>query len=252
MQLEYPSTRATFLLLLLLALQAIPLNAGDLDRSRPEICRSWPQNRLRVGVTLQSRRFILEAKGETQRISTPAVPGARFVYHRTFGLSLDVAEPIALFHTSTANVCVVERRPETAAFLRIPVFFVGRTGQSLDDLKADAQRAAFAPSESLSAGENFGEVQFYLRKGASRFDDIRPFFVCGLPGVLLCEDYCPGDAASFAESLVSRVVQKAEGAPSASMSGHAAAIARQPSSALTPAQSGGAAAAAFAPGQVRG
>src|SRR5262249_3046725 len=144
------------------------------------------------------------------RISAPAVPSARFVYHRTFGLSLDVAEAIALFTTSAANVCVVERAPRAAALLRIPVFFVGRTGQSLDELKADAERAAFAPSERLSAGEIFGEVRFFLRKGASRFDEIRPFFICGLPGLMLCEDYCPGDAAALAESLVSRVVQTAD------------------------------------------
>jgi hypothetical protein len=216
MRLEYSPIRGTLWLVLVLALQAISQDALGSDRIIPEICRKWPQSRLLVGVALQARRFVLEAKGEAQKLSTPPVPGTRFVYHRTFGLSLDIAEPIALFHTGAANVCVVERGPRTAQLLRIPVFFVGRTGQSLDELKEDAQRAAFAPSARLSAGESFGEVRFFLRKGASRFDEIRPFFICGLPGLMLCEDYCPGDAAAYVESLVGSVVQEADGFPPSS------------------------------------
>ncbi len=232
MHLEFPPARAAVWLALVLALQAISPDALGLDRDIPEICRKWPQSRLLVGTALQSRRFILQAKGEIQRLSTLSAPDARFVYHRTFGLSLDVAEPIALFYTSAVNVCVVERVPRTAALLRIPVFFIGRPGQSLDELEADAQRVAFAPSARLSAGESFGEVRFYLRKGASRFDEIRPFFICGLPGLILCEGYCPGDIAAFAQSLVSSVVQKAEGSASASPGGSAAAIPENPSSPL--------------------
>jgi hypothetical protein len=232
MRIEALSIRVTFWLALALAPQVISRSAFGLDRSIPEICQKWPQSRLRVGTALQSRRFVLEAKGETVRLSTPSVPGPRFVYHRTFGLSLDVPEPIALFHTGSANVCVVERGPQTAPALRIPVFFVGRTGQSLDELKEDAQRAAFAPSALLSAGEDFGDVRFFLRKGASRFDEIRPFFICGLPGVILCEDYCPGDIVGFAASLAGNVVDKAEGPSPSGTSGNAAAILQHSSSAL--------------------
>jgi hypothetical protein len=219
MRLQFPPVRGALWLILVLALHAIPQDALGLDRSIPEICRKWPQNRLLIGTALQSRRFILEAKGETQRISALAAPGPRFVYHRTFGLSLDVAEPIALFYTDAPNVCVVERAPQTAKLLRIPVFFVGRSGQSLDELKEDAQRASFAPSALLSAGESFGEVRFYLRRGASRFDEIRPFFMCGLPGLMLCEDYCPGDGAAFVESLIGSVAEKAEASPPPASSG---------------------------------
>jgi hypothetical protein len=242
---EYSPIRGTLCLTLVLALLAIPQDAVGSDRNVPGICRKWPQNHLLVGAALQARRFVLEAKGETQRLSTPSVPGTRFVYHRTFGLSLDVAEPIALFYTSAPNVCVVERGPQTAKLLRIPVFFVGRAGQSLDELKADAERAAFAPSARLSAGESFGEVRFYLRKAASRFDEIRPFFACGLPGVMLCEDYCPGDAAAYVESLVSSVVEKAEGLPPPGT------IPQHPSSANAPARPEGAGAAASMPSQIR-
>jgi hypothetical protein len=235
MHLEYPPIRRALWLVLVLTLGVVPQNVLGSDRRIPEICKKWPQSRLLIGTALQSRRFVLEAKGEAQRISAPPALGARFVYHRTFGLSLDVAEPIALFYTNTANVCVVERGPQTANLLRIPVFFVGRTGQSLDELKADAQRAAFAPSALLSPGESFGEVRFYLRKGASRFDEIRPFFVCGLPGLMLCEDYCPGDAVAFVETLVSSVVQKAGESPPGNTGASGAAIHRPASPALSPA-----------------
>jgi hypothetical protein len=233
MRIEVLSIRVTVWLALALALQVISQSAFGFDRSMPEVCRKWPQSRLLVGTALQSRRFVLEAKGETLKLSTPSVPGPRFVYHRTFGLSLDVPESIALFRTGSANVCVVERGPQTAPLLRIPVFFVGRIGQSLDELKEDAQRAAFAPSALLSAGEDFGNVRFFLRKGASRFDEIRPFFICGLPGVILCEDYCPGDIAAFAASLAGSVVEQAEGPSPSSASGNAAAILQHSSSALT-------------------
>jgi hypothetical protein len=236
MHLQYSPIRGTLWLVLVLALQAIPQHALGSDRSVPEICRKWPQSRLLVGIALQARRFVLEAKGEAQKLSTPLVPGTRFVYHRTFGLSLDIAEPIALFHTGAANACVIERGPRTAQLIRIPVFFVGRSGQSLDELEADAQRAAFAPSARLSAGESFGEVRFFLRKGASRFDEIRPFFICGLPGLMLCEDYCPGDAAAYVESLVSSVVQEADGLPHSSASPGAAAISQGTLSARASAQ----------------
>jgi hypothetical protein len=236
MHLKFPVIRGVIWLIFVLAVQVIAQNAFGLDRSIPEICSKWPQNRLLVGSALQSRRFVLEAKGEVQRLSAARVAGTRFVFHRTFGLSLDVPETIALFYTSATNVCVVERGSPAANLLRIPVFFVGRAGQSLDELKADAQRAAFAQSALLSAGESFGEVRFYLRKGASRFDEIRPFFACGLPGLMLCEDYCPGDAAAFVESLVSSVVEKAEAATPPNSSGNAAAIPQSISSANLPHQ----------------
>jgi hypothetical protein len=236
MHLKFPAIHGAIWLIFVLAAQVIAQNAFGSDRSIPEICSKWPQNRLLVGSALQSRRFVLEAKGEVQKLPATRGAGARFVYHRTFGLSLDVPEAIALFSTRTGNVCVVERGPPASNLLRIPVFFVGRAGQSLDDLKADAQRVAFAPSALLSAGESFGEVRFYLRKGASRFDEIRPFFRCGLPGLMLCEDYCPGDAAAFVESLVGSVVQKTDAAPSPSGSSSAAAMSQIASSANLPRQ----------------
>ena len=171
-----------------------------------EACRRWPQNRLIVDGGLQSRRFTLEARGESEEAPILEA-GARKMFHRTFILSLDIAEPIALFHTRAQNTCIVARDKEKSVPLKIPVFFVGRAGQSGDDLKAGADRVAFTPSKPLGDSEDFAEVRFYLRTGGSYFGDIRPFFACGLPGIMLCEDTCPGDTLTLARSLVDWVVK---------------------------------------------
>src|SRR5258706_953080 len=91
--------------------------------------------------------------------------------------------------------------------LKIPVFFVGSLGESLDDLEYYAVRAAFAPSESLNSGDNFTDVQFRLRRSGSRFSEIRPFFRCGLAGVMLCEDTCPNETLPLAASLINWAVK---------------------------------------------
>ncbi len=171
-----------------------------------EACRRWPQNRLIVDGGLQSRRFTLEARGESEEAPILEA-GARKMFHRTFILSLDIAEPIALFHTRAQNTCIVARDKEKSVPLKIPVFFVGRAGQSGDDLKAGADRVAFTPSKPLGDSEDFAEVRFYLRTGGSYFGDIRPFFACGLPCIMLCEDTCPGDTLTLARSLVDWVVK---------------------------------------------
>jgi hypothetical protein len=203
------SVRLIVWLAILMALPAavFPRNAMGADIGLPNACWRWPQNQLIVDGGLQSRHFMLEARGEAQAMPPSLGGGARKIYHRTFGLSLDVAEPIALFKTRSAKTCVIARDKEKTLPVRVPVFFVGRSGQSLDDLRADAERAAFAPSGALGAGKDFAEVTFYLRKGASRFSDIRPFFACGLPGLMLCEGYCPGDTQTLAGQLVDWVVK---------------------------------------------
>jgi hypothetical protein len=177
-------------------------------------CKRWPQNRLILG-DLQARRFILEPKGPVQEMPPLSASEKRSVFHRPFGLSLDLAEPIAMFYTVTSRTCVIARDQERSLPLRVPVFFVGRERQSLDDLKADAEMAAFALSSSLHDGGDFAAVQFHLRKGGSRFSDIRPFFACGLPGLLVCEGDCPGDSAMLAASLVNWVVSGANWPPPA-------------------------------------
>ncbi len=194
--------------LLIASAALLPRNAFCADRNPPGICRIWPQNRLIID-GLQSRRFMLEAASEAEPALSPLVVNGRKIYHRAFSLSLDVAEPIALFQDSPGKACSVARDNEKNAPLWIPVFFVGRAWQSADELKADAQRTAFAPSERLANGENFAEIQFYLRKGSWSFSDIRPFFACGKPGLMLCEGYCPGDSAALAESLIDSVVADA-------------------------------------------
>ena len=193
----------------LTAFAAFPLSGYALANGGgiANVCKDWPQNRL-IAEGLRSRRFMLEAAGEIQPLPASVEVPARMIFHRTFSLSLDLAEPLALFGRPRERTCFIARDREENRPLRIPVFFVGRPGQSPDDLQADAERAAFAPSDTLGDREDFSEVRFYLRKGSWSFNDVRPFFVCGKPGVMVCEGYCPGDASMIAESLVNAVVRK--------------------------------------------
>ncbi len=190
-----------------------PWSAAGGELNAPDICARWPQNRLIVGSGLQSRHFMLEAKGQAQQMPPFLDAGARQIYHRTFSFSLDEAKSIALYRTDAANTCVIARDMEKTLPFRVPVFFVGRAGQSAEDLKADAERTAFAPSASLAAGAEFTEVSFRLRKGGGSFDDIRPFFACGLAGLMLCEGYCPGDTPVLARLLAGWTIRGVEWRP---------------------------------------
>ncbi|MBI4725319.1 MAG: hypothetical protein HY765_10170 [Rhodomicrobium sp.] len=198
--------RRLFCLPVLLACAVVPpQQAAGVE---PDACETrWPENRLIVGTDLQARRFMLEAQGGSEL--TPPFPdaGLRMIYHRTFILSLDIAEPVALFKTDAPRTVLVARDKERSAPLHMPVFFVGRSGESLDDVKADAERVAFAQSGWLHDGDDFAEVNFRLRRGGSLFGDIKPFFICGLPGILLCKGYCPGDTVTLAASLVNWAVK---------------------------------------------
>jgi hypothetical protein len=159
-----------------------------------------------VGNDLQSRRFVLDARGNIELMPQSEAGGQRRIFHRTFILSLDVADSISLFYGGAPRSCVIGRDQERKQPLQVPVFFVGHVGESLDELKENAENVAFAPSESLNIGANFTDIGFRLRRGGSRFGDIRPFFRCGLPGLMLCESSCPGDSINIAASLVNSVV----------------------------------------------
>ncbi len=206
MALSLCPARSVFLLALFIASAALPpQHARCADRSPLETCKRWPQNRLIVD-GLQSRRFMLEASGEVKRMPSSVEVNGREIYHRSFSLSLDIPEPIALFQDSPGKVCSVARDTERNVPLWIPVFFVGRPWQSRAELKAGAERTVFAPSERLTDGGNFAEVQFYLKQGSWSFTDIRPFFACGKPGVMLCQGYCPGNSSILAQTLINSVV----------------------------------------------
>ncbi len=196
------------LLALIVCLAAIqPERASGNSGGAPDACLRWPQNRLVLGGDLQSRRFVLEPQGHAEL--TPSFPsaGERSIYHRTFSLSLDVAERISLFYGDKPKTCVILRDQERTKPLRMPVFFVGRARESVDELKENAESLAFAPSASLDIGGNFADIEFRLRRGGSHFSDIRPFFQCGLPGLLVCEGSCPDDDVTLAASLVNWVVK---------------------------------------------
>ena len=172
------------------------------EAGRRDVCRKWPENRLALDVSLRSRRFELSASGELKKVPPPLEPGAREVYYRIFILSLDAAEPIALFRTNTKKTCVIARDGEKVQPIKVPVFFVGAGGRPAPELESDAKRAVFDPSSPVSDGEEFPDVTFHLKSAGYTFSSIRPFFVCGLPGVMLCEGSCPGDLLPRAQLLV--------------------------------------------------
>ncbi len=160
-----------------------------------------------MGISLKARHFALEFDSDLQQLPPYLEPGARRIFHRTFRLSLDVAEPIALFCTSQRHLFVMARDSERALPVRIPVFFIGSDGQPAATLKEDAERAAFANSSSLTDADDFAAVRFHLRRGGWSFTEIQPFFTCGLPGLMLCEDRCPSDVVPLAQTLIDWVLQ---------------------------------------------
>ncbi len=180
-----------------------------------DACMRWPQTRLIIGHDLQSRRFVLEAKGVFEKMPLFRAANGRSVYHRPFSISLDVTDRVSVFMSPAPRTCVLARDQDRSSPLKIPVFFVGRDGESLEELKENAENLAFAPSESLDIGNNFADVSFRLRRGGSRFGEIRPYFLCGLPCLLVCEQSCPEDSVTLAASLVNEVVKGKPQVPSA-------------------------------------
>ena len=144
---------------------------------------------------------MLKVEGDLEQVPPYLELGARRVFHRTFSLSLDTAETIKVFRTTTRTSIIVLDSGK-AQPLRVPVFFVGRDGQPVAELKEDAERSDFTRASSLTDVEDFADVRFHLRRGGWSFPEIRPLFVCGLPSLVLCEGYCPSDTVLLAKSLV--------------------------------------------------
>jgi hypothetical protein len=150
-----------------------------------DACVRWTQRRLVIGNDLQSRRFKLkpeEPAGPLELMPVFRVAEGRSVFHRPFSLFLDVNEGVGVFLGNDPRTCLLAR-DESSQALKIPVFFVSRPGESLDELKDNAEDLAFAPSAPLDIGSDFSDVNFRLKKGGSHFDVIRPFFLCGLTGL---------------------------------------------------------------------
>ena len=191
---------------LVLLLAGLPLfsprHAWAGRSTAPAVCKKWPQNRLAIGISLKSRHFVLQAESELVQLPASLEAGAHRVFHRTFSLSLNSAEPIALFLTGTAKTCVIARDDAIGPLLKMPVFFIGSDGQQSGDLKEDAGKAAFAPTSSLTGADDFADVSFRLKRGGNSFSLIRPFFTCGLPGLILCERDCPSDLPQLAQTYV--------------------------------------------------
>ncbi len=172
-----------------------------------DACVRWTQRQLVIGNDLQARRFVLEPAGSLEAMPVFRVAGGRSIFHRPFKLSLDAfAGRLSIFQSSAPRTCVLAR-DQSSTPLEIPVFFVGQAGESLEDLDENSKRLVFDPSASLDAGSAFSEVTFHLKSGGSRFDEIRPFFLCGLAGLLVCEQSCPEDSDTLAASLVNEIVR---------------------------------------------
>ena len=203
--------RGIVCLVMLLAAAVLLLPGPVLAYNGGTCAAKWPQDRLAVSPNLKARHFVLEPVDEVQQLPPFLEPGARRVFHRAFSLSLDAAEPIGIYRTSARRTCIVARDGGIAQPIRVPVFFIGRDGQPAPELKEDAERTAFARTSSLTDVEDFKDVRFHLRKGGWSFPYIEPFFVCGLPGLMLCEGNCPTDLAPLAQSLLDWVLKGRRG-----------------------------------------
>jgi hypothetical protein len=195
----------TLIAVLLIAGVCLQVRAGG--RLTGEACDVWHESRLILDPDLERRRFLLEPKGPLEFMPPFSSGEGRPVYHQTHALTLDVAEELSVFYSDRPSTCVLARDPARKQALKIPVFFVGRAGETRDELKDNAERLAFTASASLDGGQSFADVNFRLKRGGSRFGDIKPFFRCGLTGLLVCEGSCPDDSLPLAASLVNWVVK---------------------------------------------
>ena len=229
-----PNPARLIVCLVMLLAAAVLLLPGPVRAYNGGTCAArWPQDRLAVSPNLKARHFVLEPLDEVQQLPPFLEPGARRVFHRSFSLSLDAAEPIGIYRTNARRICIVARDGGIAQPIRVPVFFIGREGQPAPELKEDAERTAFARTSSLTDVEEFTDVRFHLRKGGWSFPYIMPFFICGLPGLMLCEGNCPADLAPLAQSLLDWVLKGDTWPPEASDTG-------EPSPKTKPAQPAGA------------
>ncbi|MFT4079494.1 hypothetical protein [Rhodomicrobium sp.] len=203
-----PVYRRVFSALALLAGLAPAICAVPAAAEWSNACAKWPQNTLIVGHDLQSRRFLLEPFGEAAE-PMPFFPSSagRNTYRKSFALYLDVSDRIGVFTSRAPRTCVLARDGAQQSPMKVPVFFVGRQGASLEELKEDAEMVAFAPSKLLDIGTSFADVGFRLKRGGSRFDEIRPFFLCGVPALLVCQGSCPPDSVTLGASLVNHLVK---------------------------------------------
>jgi len=189
--------------MLLAALALLPKSAMAYGGG---MCRMWPQNCLAISPNLRARHFVVEPAGDVEQLPPFLEPGARRVFHRPFTLSLDAAEPIGIYGTYSRRTCIIARDSDIAPPIRMPVFFLGREGEASEEVKEHAERVAFTRTSSLTDVEDFTYVRFHLKRGGSNFLEIQPFFICGLPGAVLCESSCPADLPQIVQPLIEWVL----------------------------------------------
>ena len=201
------AARCGFFLVALLACLAVFSPRLAARGGSQDACVRWTQRYLSIGNDLQSRRFILEPKGDLELMPVFRTAEGRSIFHRPYSLLLDVGGRVQLFMGNAPGTCLLARDDDRSAAMEVPVFFVGRQGGSIEELKDNAERLVFDPSAPLNVGSDFSEISFHLRRGGSRFGEIRPFFLCGLAGLLVCEESCPQDSTTLAASLVNEIVR---------------------------------------------
>ena len=130
-----------------------------------DACARWTQKNLVIGNDLQSRRFVLEPKGGLEEMPFFRVAEGRAVYHKPFSLSLDLADGrVGIFVSNDPRTCLLAR-DQSSQTLRIPVFFVGRPRESLEELRDNAESLVFDPSATLDAGSDFSASRLSFEAG---------------------------------------------------------------------------------------
>lgn len=172
---------------------------------RRDACVFYRENQLIFDPQLQSRQVTLAANGTREPMPSFRVADGRYIIHRSFSMMLDNRVEISLFKSETDKTLVLARDHEKA-LVPVPVLFVGKEGQTLEDLRRDTEDIRFGYSDPLKGGDDFSEVTIPLSEGASYFGKPRSFMLCGLPVLLLCEGACPR-STTLAASLVNEVAR---------------------------------------------
>lgn len=183
---------------------ALALLLHTAPASAKVLCNYWGKERLLIAPELGGSRLILEPNGPVEPMPPYSVRNDRPVAHRTFVLAATDSRAegdLDLYLGCEPGECVLApsevRRP-----FQVPVFFIGRPGQSYADFLRGVENFGFGPSWRVRPFLDFSEAQFTLERGPGYFDDFRPRFQCGLPGIMVCARNCPPRSGSLWRSLV--------------------------------------------------
>ncbi len=193
--------RLAFALLALCCL-ALPCVAEDL-------CLTYRETRLVIDRSLNEEAFSLREMSSAKLERIVGLGGDREILHRTYAMSLESANGIAVFKGEWGGTCYISRDIEQSKPISLPVFFIGQAGQTREDLEERIGRTKFASSLSLTPKQNFSEVNFLLSRG-EWVGKVQAFFRCGLPGLLVCAETCPRESDPLVAALVNSVASQSQ------------------------------------------